>query len=144
MKILGKKNLEKQSHQLSIKVYEDFVEIAVVMGTADFVELIPYGFEYERLGLNRLVKAIFNSKYEGLKIFNNDNEYVVWYNSRFKDRVNNSNGVWSKTVIIELASDNFEDSLKSAMKYITLKSNEYEKSTPDGKATIAEEILKQF
>lgn len=144
MVVLAEKKIEKQSHKLQLIIYEDFLSITVMMNMDDYVELIPYGIEYERLGLHRLVTSIFNTKYEGLKIFYQEQDYINWYNLINTNTINNSNGAWAKTVIIDLSQNDFEESLNSALNYVISKSNEYDKRIPLDKAEIAKNVLKRF
>lgn len=146
MEILAEKKIVQNSHSLFIKVYDKCLTVMVAMSMADFVEFIPLGVDYERMGLHKLLTTIFNTDHVGLKIFTNDKEYIEWHtgNIGFLSNIDYLEGTWSKTAAIDLSGNSFEKSLELAMNYITTKSEDYEKNTPIGKARIAAAILNRY
>lgn len=141
---LGSKVFEKKSHKLSVEVYSDLVKVAVIMNQDEYMEMIPFGIDYERLGINGLLKKIFDTEFKGQLIFSNEAEFQNWATGHTLPFAVDVRNDWFKLSIFNIDNSNYEESLESIIKHISTKSASYESKSTLGKADAISRILKKF
>ena len=148
MEEIAKKNIEKTSHSLLIKVFSNFVLIEVALPFELYSKIIMelgYGsWDAERYVISKFTQEVFSLEYQS-KIFFED--CTSFYNKmktlghEIKDDNNNN---WCKTVLLPINENNFESELERHITYIKRTSENFENSSDRGKAEFANKLLNKL
>ncbi len=103
----------------NIDIYKQYLKIEVALPIDQLMKASETGgVEHERKQLNNLLRDTFNSHYNGLLLFHNEQDAMNRLASYKFIPPDLSNGRWSKTAIITLNSNSFYEHIEEALDYI--------------------------
>jgi hypothetical protein len=145
MKLLSNKKIEKESHNLEVKIYEEFILVEVTIPFELYTAIIQrlgYGkWDSERYILSKFTQDVFEVEYASKIFFSNHQEYYDKLCQYGIEALNTDNNLWFRMVMLPISGNNYEEDLKNHINYIKKCSERYVSNSIEGKILIANKYL---
>lgn len=145
MEPLIKDYVNNRNYRLTIRIFEQFVEVEILLSNEIYYKIVENSFDItdERLRIRSFLENIFTEKQKDKYLFCDEEDNINWYKKLNIEKLYHDN-LWFKTMVFMIDRDNYEESLKIILSYIKVSHDNYTKKLSPDYKEIADKLTKDI